>query len=235
MRVRLNFKITEFPLAYRLLILSYIKQAVRSQSESFYHSFFVCNEKQAKPFVFAPYFQNLEIKDDLIYAENLQVTVTSSNLEFLIYLINGCQQNKNFSYKNYSLLLTKVELLKEKQINKSKVWFKTLSPILIETKEGKPVLPNSNNFEKELNYITSKIIESIDGRELYRPLTILASNLKKSVIKENYHQSQSNYLFYTASKGSLCIEGHPCDLNFIYQNGLGLRRSTGFGCLEIIE
>lgn len=235
LRVRLNFQISKFPVAYRLLILSYIKQAVRSQSESFYQTFFVNNEKQAKSFVFAPYFRNLEIKDDEIFAHSLLVTVTSSDLEFIIYLINGCQQNKNFSYKNFTLSLTKVEMLKEKTINKSKVWFSTLSPILVETKEGKPILVCSQDFEKELNFISSKIVETIEGRELYQPLKILESNLTKTVIKENYHQTQKNYLYYTANKGRIYIEGDPRDLTFFYQNGLGFRRGSGFGCLDIIE
>ncbi len=234
LRVRLDFHIDNFPLAYRLGVLSYIKQVIRSQSESFYQSFFIDNETQTKTYTFAAYFQNFKIEGDKIEADAMSVTVSSSNIEFMIYLINGCQQNKNFVYKDTTMSLRRLELLKEKTINTSQVWFRTLSPLLVESKHGKPVLASDPTFENELNIIASKMMQTNIGRDLYQPLKILNSHLKKMVIKENFHQVQDDYLYFTANKGEFLIKGDPRDLNFFYQNGLALRRGSGFGCLDIM-
>lgn len=235
MRVRLTFKIDHFPLAYRLIILSYLKHMIRSQSETFYQSYFIDNEKQTKSHVYAAYFQNLRIRRDKIEADSMSVTVHSSNMEFMIHLLNACQKNKNFNYKKTSMSLLRFELLKEKNVKKSQIWFMTLSPLLIESKEGKPILSSDPNFEYELNSISTKIMQSNAGRPLYQPLKILNSQLRKTVIKENFHQNQDSYLFFTANKGCFLLEGDPRDLHFFYQNGLGLRNGVGFGCLDIID
>lgn len=235
MRVRLHFKIPmTLPLSYRLIILSYLKESIRSQSEGFYNSFFIKGKDKTKPYAFATYFQNLKIKNDAVQADSMNVTISSSSSEFMIYLINGCQQIREFSYKDIKLTLTRVELLREKTINQPQVWLKTLSPILIESKGGKPVLFNQPDFEKEFNFIVSTRIKEIEGRPLYEPLKILKHSLQKAVIKENFHQKQGKELYFTANQGIFLIEGDPEDLKFLYLNGIGLRTGVGFGAVQIL-
>jgi CRISPR-associated endoribonuclease Cas6 len=234
LRVRMSFKISNFPLAHRLLILSYLKQAIRLQSESFYQSFFIEKERQTKSYTFASYFPKIQIIGDEIISDFMQVIVSSSNVEFMIYLINSCQQTKKFTYKNTVMSLERFELLKEHDINESKILFKTLSPVLVESKEGKPLLAGDDNFEKELNIIASKKVQTIEGRDLYQPLKLLNYELHKTVIKEYFHQENHDYLFYTANTGKILIEGDSRDLKFFYQNGIGLRNGVGFGCLDIL-
>jgi CRISPR-associated endoribonuclease Cas6 len=235
LRIRFYFQIpSKFPIKHRLGILSYLKEAIHSQSNHFYESFFVENKQQTKPYVFATYFQHIKVKNGVIHAEGLKVTVSSSDTEFIILLINGCQQLKEFTYKDLNMSLIRMELLKEKTIVQSQVWFKTLSPMLIESKDGKPLLFGQPEFEKELNFIVSNKVQVIEGRRLYQPLKIIKGNTRKMVIKENFHQQEDSNLYFTANQGQFLLEGDQRDLTFFYQNGMGLRTGVGFGAIDII-
>lgn len=235
MRVQLYFTISsKFPINYRLIILSYLKESIRSQSNTFYNTFFIENKRETKPYAFAAYFKNIQIKNDVIYADSLSVTVTTSNTEFMIYLINGCQQTREFSYKNINMTLIRCELLKEKSITQSKVWLKTISPILVESKDRKPVLFNHPQFEKELNFIVSNMVREIEGRSLYQPIKILKNNCRRVVIKEDFHQKQDKDLYFTANQGIFLLGGDSRDLMFCYNNGIGLRTGVGFGAVQMI-
>ncbi|MFT8319767.1 MAG: CRISPR-associated endoribonuclease Cas6 [Bacillus sp. (in: firmicutes)] len=233
MRCVFSFQIEHFPLRYRLLLLSYLKEIVRSQSEDFYQSFFADREKVTKEFCYAPYFPNIQIKEDGIISNTLNLTVSSSNYEMIIHLINGAQQKKEYYYKGSTMKFTGVKMIKEKPIIQSPIWFKTLSPLLVESKDKKPLLASDENFEKELNIICSKMIESKYGRSLYQPIKILKHHLKKTVIKENLHQ-KSGDLFFTGNIGQVLLDGDPRDLNVFYLEGISLRSNQGFGCLDMV-
>lgn len=235
MRVRIYCLIEGFTIANRLGILSFIKQAVRSQSESFYSMFFEENKMKHKPYSFSPFFKNLSVVNDQIDSKEMVITVSSSDVEFIIHLINGCQKNKLHTYKNLKIEVTRVELAKSKTIQSDVALFKTLSPVLVEDQRKKPVLASDPNFETELNFISNSIMQSSLGRSLYRPLVIKNNALRKTVVKENFHQNQDDYLYFTANHGVFELEGDARDLNFFYLNGIGLRTGTAFGCLDIVE
>lgn len=233
MRCVFSFQIEYFPIKYRLLLLSFIKEITRSQSEEFYQSFFVEREKETKRFSFAPYFPNIRINGELIVSEELNLTVSSTNMEMMIYLINGIQQKREYSYKGRVMKFTGMKMVKEKPIVQSQVWFKTLSPILVESKERKPLLVGDDNFEEELNIISSKIMQSKYGRTLYQPIKILKHQMKKSVVKENLHQSSGD-LYFTGNTGRFLLEGDPRDLRIFYSEGIALRSNQGFGCIDVL-
>lgn len=235
MRVRIYCLIEGFNIAYRLALLSFIKQAIRNQSESFYQSFFSENKMKYKPYSFSAYFNNLSVVNDQIESNEMALYVSSSDADFIIHLINGCQKRKAFTYKTFKIDVTRVELLKEKGIHEEKVIFKTLSPLLVEDKTKKPLLAADPNFEQELNFISNNIIQSSIGRTLHRPLAVRNSSFKKTVIKENFHQNYNDYLYFTANHGVFELEGDPRDLSFFYHNGIGLRTGTAFGCLDIVK
>lgn len=234
MRVRIYCLIEGFTIANRLGILSFIKQAVRSQSESFYNLFFERNKMQYKPFSFSAFFKSLSVVNDVIKSKEMVLTVSSSDAEFIIHLINGCQRNKSYSYKTFNINVTRVELMKKKPIHNDAVIFKTLSPVLIEDQDKKPVLASDPDFETELNVISNNIIQSSLGRPLYRSLVIRSHSLRKVVVKENFHQIQDDYLYFTANHGVFELEGDCRDLEFFYDNGVGLRTGTAFGCVDIV-
>jgi CRISPR-associated endoribonuclease Cas6 len=62
--------------------------------------------------------------------------------------------------------------------------------------------------------------------------------MKKVVVKENIRSSAENTdkaIFYVnAYSGIFKLSGDVEDLNYIYQGGIGYRRSQGFGMIDIV-
>lgn len=233
MRVRLTFQMTAFPLHQRLAALSIIKEMIRSASKEYYHQIFEVNRNGIKPYAFSIFIKNLKVVDEVILGNELQLTISSPSTEFIFMLINGSQNKKVYQYKEYSLLLKRLELLKEDEIKGSIVDFNTLSPILVEDRDQKPLMPTSPNYEQELQYTAQLIISTIHQRPLLKPISIRDAQLHKQVIKESFHQDSKQELFFTAYKGRIVLEGHPEDLTCIYQTGLGRRTNLAFGLLQV--
>lgn len=231
-KMELHFDISNFPITYRLGILSYIKDKVRRSSEEFYHEFFIENEKETKPFTFSTYFTNFKMKDKTIEADDLRVLISTSSEKLVFQLISGID-NKVFNYKEAKIKLKDFKIHPMGKINNDKVWFTTCSPIFLSSKDEKPMMFDNPYFEKTLNIITNKIMQSNISRQLYKPLQILYNNLNLQVVKENFHMPNNSILHFNVNKGDFILGGDPRDLDYIYTNGLGLKTGVGFGMLEL--
>ncbi|WP_047152760.1 CRISPR-associated endoribonuclease Cas6 [Aneurinibacillus tyrosinisolvens] len=239
MKIRLTFEMGRLPISYRLPILSIIKGCIRRSSENFYKNLFDVNKSEIKPFTFSTYFKKMDIAEEHIYAEKLDVTISSSSYEFIMHVFNGSQFQKSFTYKDYQLILIGFQMLKDTKLSPatSAVLLRFQSPMLIENKQNKPVLVSSPHFEEELNYICELTIKKLLGRSLRQPIRVRSTQLVKQVIKESLHLDDSHKkpLYFTAQKGWMCLEGYYEDLQCLYDCGIGHRTQLGFGLAEIEE
>jgi|SRR5690625_547113 len=235
MRIQFEFNIEKLPLSYRLGTLSVLKEMIHTGSSKFYDYLFIKNKTKMKPFTHASYVQNLKLSEDEIFGEKLILTVSSSSYEFIMHLMNGSHRKTNYQYKNFKLTLTQKRLLPKPPKFSPIITFKTGSPVLIETKDKKPLLGNEKGFEKEFNYYAELLSNELYNRNLFESLKIINIATKKVVIKEHLHQDQGRPIYLTANHGLIQLQGHPEDLKLIYENGIGRRRSLGLGLLNIEE
>ncbi|WP_027725259.1 CRISPR-associated endoribonuclease Cas6 [Tuberibacillus calidus] len=235
MRVLLEFSMQSMPVAYRLGILSIIKEMIRLGSEDYYHNLFELNQNKMKPFAFSTYFTNMSIQGDMIFGDGFSVTVSSSSYELMMHLMNGSQRKKVYKYKDKEWVLLHKRLLPNPPSFSSEVTFKTLSPLLIENKEKRPVLADDGAFESEFNYYAEMQVRELAQRSLYQPIQILWNAMKKQVVKEYLHQEQNTPLYFTTNTGLIKLRGHSEDLKIIYDVGIGKRSSMGFGLLDVEE
>jgi len=223
----------KLPIAYRLGMLSIIKEMIYKGSKSYYQNLFVENEQSLKPFAHATFIQNISIKDEKIFGDRLFLTVSSPSYEFMMHLMNGSSRGDIYKYKNFLFELKGKRLLPGPPTFGNTVVFKTLSPLLIENKAKKPLQTKDPEFEEELNYYADLLAKELYDRQLFQPIKVINSHMKKVVIKESVHQEQSKNIFFTANEGLIQLEGNREDLKLIYECGLGLRRSLGFGLLDV--
>lgn len=235
MRVQFRFKISELPIGYRLGILSIIKEMVRNGSNEYYQEIFEDKKSSPKPFAYSIYIQNISLYDQIITGDELVVIVSSSSYEFMMNLLNGSRKKQEYKYKNYTFLLISKRMLPTYHITHNCVTFQTKSPILIESKNKKPVLSTDPNFEEEFQYISSLLIKELYHRQPFEPIQILQTSMKKQVIKEFLHQESDKPLYLTTNKGLIQLKGNPQDLQVIYDNGVSFRRSLGLGLLDVVE
>lgn len=232
--------------------------------------------KQVKPFAFSVVTPSgkifrrekividdtFEIEDTVFYFTSdsfLSFYVSSPDYQFMMNLYNGLLDMKEFRFGNgITLKLEKVFMLNEKKICGDKVTFRTNSPVLIEDKDGKPLLPfqapsasiphppafNLQYFNNHFNETHDRILEDIraengeKGHGLYREIEFIPVNLKKQVVKHTLQgfreKTGKPYMTLTTFQGCFALKGDPRDLQMLYQIGIGLRTGQGFGMVEAV-
>ena len=238
MRIRVHFSTKEIPLGYRMMIVSLVKEALRRADENYYRQLYETEERMMKPFCYAPFLQNFEIQEQTISLDGLDITFSSPDPEFILYLYNGLLKIDNFQYQDFQLKKEKILPLREYTIRHNKAIFRSLSPLLIDDENNNPLSPEDPAYIKNVNYIADLILKNYRGKGLSEELGVKAGSMKKEVIKENYrdfakNETNEGCIFFTGYKGHLQLEGSPVDLQLLYQLGLSKRRGQGFGFLEL--
>src|SRR5699024_1240292 len=83
----------------------------------------------------------------------------SPSYEFVMHLLNGSKRESVYYIQGSKLILKRKRLLPKTAIEEDLITFKTLSPILLESKEGKPVLATDENFKTEFQYLEHLILK----------------------------------------------------------------------------
>lgn len=237
MRLVCTFQVSQLPVAYRMALVSLIKESLRHSDETYYQRLYESGQR-SKPFAFAPFLKNFKVDGNDYQLDECRMTISSPDHEFLLHVYNGMLRKKYFDYKQYSFQRKQIRLIPERTIREPRVVFRTLSPILVENKEGRPLAPDSPDYETELQYLADTILRSYRGTGLQEPLRFSPLQMAKTVIKERNHEFEERfgperYLYFTAYKGRFQLQGHPDDLQALYQLGLSKRRNQGFGLLEV--
>src|SRR5690625_402866 len=235
MRVQFTFKMTSIPLLYRMGMLSVIKEMIKTGSPTYYEQLFIQNKSNMTNFSYVTYISKLKIEGEYIYGEELHLTITSPSYEFIMHLLNGSQRETVYDIKGSELILKRKRLLPKTVIEDDLITFKTLSPILLESKEGEPVLATDENFQTEFQYLADLILKEVIMRKPIQPIRVLQTMMEKQVLKENLHQIQANPLYLTVNKGYIQLQGEPDDLQALYDAGISMRRSLGLGLLEMAK
>lgn len=235
MRIKLTLSTRQLPVHYRMLFVSLIKEAIKKSDEELYKNLYIDLPSMPKKYSFAIYLSNFKKEKDVFDVDGATMTISSSDPRIAVALINGFQNIKKFNYKNWKMEIEKLELLKEKKINHPYVQFTTLSPILLEDKENKPLLIKDNDFEKEMNIVCNQQFQALYGRALKRTLKIVNYNMRKQVIQESNSGAEGRTLFFTGQRGTITLVGAKEDLQLIYQDGFLNRKSQGWGNLDVVS
>src|SRR5699024_2064846 len=233
MRVHFVFEMKRIPLYYRLGTLSILKEMIRNGSSSYYKELFEKRNEKMKPISYSNFIKGLKFEKEMILGDELHMNVSSLDYAFIMHLMNDSKRNHTYFIHNEKLILKNKILLPKKTITKHEVIFKTLSPVLIDTKDKKPVLATEEDFSTEFEYTSNLILKEVYGVNPEQPIELLQSMMSKEVIKERLHQKQNTPLYLTGNKGLLHVRGNPKDLQKLYEAGVSMRRSLGFGLLDI--
>lgn len=241
-RILIELKTKKIPLNYNYLILSLIKSVLSRENPTLFKMMYEDEEIQfrTKPFTFALKLEDFNIeKEEVLLKERVVLTVSTNDYVFGSVIYNSFINTRTFQYQNlYDIKIGKVNVLKERNINSTEAVFKTLSPLVIKNKEGKFISITDEDYENELNYIANEVLKSSRGIGLKENLKFEPVLMKKRVVKEKISKvtkRTSKDIFYiTGTEGIFKLTGDKEDLNLIYKMGLGFRRSSGFGCLEIV-
>jgi CRISPR-associated endoribonuclease Cas6 len=237
MRLELEFKVEEriLPKDYRREILSFFKMSLEKYDSEIF-KFFYDNAEQ-KDFTFATYLpiDYFESNKILLKEDRFKVFFSVENLIEGVHFYNAfvLMKNKPFIYgKEKKFTLTGIRKVQDKKINREMIIVKAKSPILIrERLEEK----NKDWYyliteEKGRSILKKNILFNLKDKfseESLKNLEIIPIDVKKSIVD-----------FYGAkiqgSSGTFVLRGEKKLLQHFYDSGLGSKKSSGFGYLEIV-
>ncbi|MGM0471399.1 MAG: CRISPR-associated endoribonuclease Cas6 [Bacillota bacterium] len=240
MRLSCKYETDEIPVGYHMMWVSLLKEALQQSDQEFkdklYHYDQQRNNKQSKDFTFALYLQDFEKEDD-IFRINDQVifNLSTPDYELGIKLYNGLLKLEEFTYRDFTISKSRIDLSQEKEINSQEVKFKTLSPICVKNEDNYFLDIADESYEEELNYITNLVLKNYRGYGLQEEIKFEPLDMNKVVVKQKIEEFTQNtgrpYYCVNSYQGAFKLSGACEDLRDIYQLGLGFKRSQGFGML----
>lgn len=243
MRMKVEFKTTKLPIAYNTLFMSVIKESIRKSSEDYYNNLYYYDgksNKKTKNFTFSVYVKGYNIENEnFIVRDKVVLNISTPDLELGLNIYNGLINHNNFKYKEYELKRVRVDLNKERIINKNEAIFNAISPICIKSMEGKFLNIDDENYKKELIYISNEVLKNYRGYGLKSSLEFKNIGLNKVVVKEELREFKNTtgkkFQCVNGYKGKFRLYGDIEDLNDLYKLGVGFKRAQGFGYIDLIE
>lgn len=243
MRMKIEFKTDKLPIAYNTLFMSVIKEAIRKSSEDYFKSLYYYedkNNKKTKNFTFSVYVKGYDIENEnFIVKDRVILNISTPDLELGLHIYNGLINYPKFIYKEYELKRIRVDLGKEKVIDKNEAVFNALSPICIKSRNNKFLNIDDEEYIKEFNYISNEILKNYRGYGLKYNIELENIGLNKVVVKEGLREFKNTtgkpYQYINGYKGRFKLCGDTEDLNDLYKLGVGFKRAQGFGYIDLIE
>jgi CRISPR-associated endoribonuclease Cas6 len=239
MRIKADFELDTNWLIkdYRRIFVSLIKSIFTTFDPLLINQLYGTEQskrKVNKPFTFSVYFPDFKkIESDKVICGNKVNLIFSSNNELLVTAFyNGLKsQTKRMIGINdpIGFTLKYVSLLPNPFIKEKKVLFRSLSPILV-SKENTDRYIDPTNPEFD-HYFKMSIMNQAATFNVPCRIEEIAYEIKsmKKLPLTHYHQTMTSWL------GEFVLEAPIEVLQLVYDTGIGVRRSQGFGMLEVIK
>lgn len=235
MRITLDYEISPevIPKNYGRGFISLIKKLIENTDELLFNDFY--NQHKLKPFTFGTYFPNLQgnHKDKLKVGELVKVNFSTSSIQLATNIYNGFVKTPEHFWQNNGSSISfkplKAFLNREIKLAKNEYVFKTLSPFLISNKgnSNEFLLPGEEGFMEGLQFSLNECAKEFLGVNENIEFEFEPVNMKRHVI---YH-----YKKMPTNKGLFRMKAEPEILQMIYDIGIGVHRSQGFGLLEVVK
>ncbi|MGG7057091.1 CRISPR-associated endoribonuclease Cas6 [Clostridium tertium] len=242
MRFSLTLQIKEsvFPIEYRKVILSYIKNAISKCNDGKYYEEFFKDTKQ-KDYCFSVILPKSKFTKDEILLEKDEIKInfsTNNNLKlgFILYNAFIAQKNKTYPLPNSNFMTLKsIANQKGEEIYNNKVIFKTSlgSGLCVRSHDREEnndiyYVYTDEEFREKLNIVlTNQLLKAGFTKLEAKDVKINPIQCKKVVVK-HYRR------YIDITTGIFEIQGNNKILQYFYDSGMGSRKSMGFGMVDLV-
>lgn len=236
----LTLKEKRFPIEYRRVILSYIKKALTECNNGKYFEEFFKDTRQ-KNYCFTVIFPKSKFLKNEIIIDSNEIKISfsiSENNKVGLKLFSAFigQKNKPFPLeKNNCMILKSIKNSKRYEIVNNRVIFKTSHGSAICVREhnrerntDKYYVYNDEEFREKLNYVISNgLIEAGFSTKYIDEIRVNPIQFRKVVVKH-----YDRYIDVSVGTFELC--GNKAVLQYLYDSGIGSRKSCGFGMVDLV-
>ena len=239
MRMNLDFELEscKFPIESRRVALSFFKSALERDDINLFEKIFSKSESIMNDYVFSLFIPIKRIDEETIFLKNPRMNICFStddvSLGISFYNAFNGSLNKPLKKNDLGYKLKKISMLQEESIINPIIKVKFKTPLLVREYLGNEKMevylgPHDEGFERRLEEIVAAQIKILKPElSLNTSIKIKADCVKKVVIK-HYGQTIDGYT------GTYYLEANPAVLNYLYNSGIGSRRSQGFGMFDPI-
>lgn len=235
MRLKLEYEINPsvIPRNYRIGFLSLIKKLIEQGNSNLFKHYY--SKQKLKPFTFSIYFPQLKgnYNDSIDVGNKAIINFSTSSLELASIIYNGFintdEHQWNYNEDKISFKPIRAFIFPLKKITKDEIEVKTLSPILVNNKgsSNKFLYPNEEGFKEGLEFSVKESAKEFLNYQNDFQFEFAVKAWKPKVI---YHYEKTPCV-----TGLFVIKSEPEILQMIYDIGIGVHRSQGFGMLEVIK
>ncbi len=243
MRLKLFFtlKTEEITIDYRRKFLSFFKKALEDLGDNAIEKYY-SNNISTKDYTFSVYFRG-KFNKRIIVIEDKEMVLNFSvfNMKDGIYFTNAFigSVNKSFMFGNDNeITLKKVEIKNENEIRGSEGEFKILSPIVV--KERSDVKQNKDNYyiyndENWLDILKNNMKFQVKDKfefDISKDIDELEIVAKEPFVKKTVVENYG--IKFQVTIGTIYMKGTRVLLDYLAKAGIGSKRSSGFGMLELM-
>lgn len=228
--VEYRLKAPIIPRDYRSGFISLFKEALNHSKPELKTQYY--DNYTLKPFTFSTYFPEMKgnAGKNFNVGEIVKINLSTCSMELATHLYNGFTKIRSFPFFDNILYFERVTLRRQEKILSEKTVFKTASPVLISNlgSSDRFLLPGEDGFLEGLDFSVAEISKTFLCREDEPAIEFVPIKITRKVIW-HYNQHRSSFTGVFALNGDIDV------LQLIYDVGLGVRRSQGFGMLEVIR
>lgn len=238
-KIELELKNEHLPLDYRPAVISLFKHSLTVYENGKHFSTYYETGKD-KPFTFAVGIPSSTFTKEMILVpkRKIDITFSTSDISTGIVFFNTLLMQKNkpypLAYEN-AMIVKNVLIEKEFQITTNTIDVIFKSPLCVREHSKESNKDIYYSYEKEgFNKALNRVLELQIANSNTLPPSILegfsmiSTGCKKTVVR---HHSQ----FVEVTVGMFSLTGNIALLNYFYKNGIGSRKSSGFGFIEIMR
>lgn len=221
------------------IILSLLKHIYESYDKDYYKSLYEDEKSKIKNFTFSLYMPSCKFgrEEIVIPDKKIILNFSTDDMRDGISFYNAALASKGKAYKikDNSLTITKINMNREKAITNDYAIYSSMSPIVVREHKGDNEktwyysLNEENGMEIFKENLKYQLLDSF-GEE--RRLDIEEVEFK---VLRNKEVKVKHYGIEVLS--NICmlkIQAKPYILDYIYKSGIGSRKSSGFGMLDLV-
>jgi len=236
----LELKKNVFSIEYRRVILSYIKNTLSDCNKGKYLDRFFENTNQ-KDYCFSVIFSKSKFRNNEIELENNEIRILFSTSDknktgFILFSAFINQKNKQFPLENNNFMTLKsIKAQKREELQNNRAIFKTTlgSGICVrehnrEDNKDKYYIYSDKEFREKLKLVLINELNNADfTKEEIQEVCVNPIQCRKTVAK---HYKR----YIDISVGIIEISACKDILQYFYDAGIGSRKSSGFGMLDLV-
>lgn len=221
------------------VILSYLKHIYESHDKSYYKSLYEDEENKKKQFTFSLYMPNCKFtREEIIIPEKkIILNFSTADMKDGIFFYNAilAGRGKPYAIKGNSITATKINMTNEKIITNDYATYRSMSPVVVREHKG----DNDKTWYHSLNEERGKEIfmknlkyQLLDTFGEERKLDI--DEIEFQVIGNKEVKVKHYGIEVLSNICKLKIHAKPYILDYLYKSGIGSRKSSGFGMLDLV-